>query len=109
MELLNSLVEIQAAGLTDLWNTVLKNWVTPLFIAAVAVFAIMFIKDRAWMKLIGFVGIAAVVGVLVFAGGELFGSKDSGLTKVAKDAANQINTVAPDLSGIADFTDVYSE
>jgi len=111
MELLNNLVEIEAAGsgLTNLWNTVLKSWITPLFIAAVAVFAIMFIKDRAWMKLIGFVGIAAVVGVLVFAGGELFGSKDAGLTKVAKNAAKQINTVAPDLSGTAEFTDVYSE
>lgn len=109
MELLNNLVEIQAAGLSDLWSSVLKNWITPLFIAAVAVFAIMFIKDRAWMKLIGFVGIAAVVGVLVFAGGELFGSSDASLTKVAKNAAKEINTVAPDLSGVAEFTDVYTK
>ena len=87
-------VEVLAnSGLRGLWNTVLSDWITPLFIAMVAVFALFFIKDRAWMKLIGFVGIAAVVGVLVFAGGDLFGGKDKGLTKVAKNAANDIQTV----------------
>lgn len=80
-----------AAGLQDLWNTVLNNWLTPLFFAAVAVFAIIFIKDRAWMKLIGFVGIAAIVGVLIFAGPAIFG-KNGNLTKVAQNASKQINT-----------------
>lgn len=88
-----ALVDLQAAGLSELWTKVLKNWITPLYIAAVAVFAIIFLKDRAWMKLIGFVGIAAVVGVLVFAGSEIFGGKNSGLTKVAKNAAKDINAV----------------
>lgn len=95
MDILNNLtlVEFQAAGINELWNTVLTNWITPLYLAAIAVFAFIFLKDRAWMKLIGFVGIAAVVGVLIFAGGTLFGSEDSGLTKVAADAAKEINTV----------------
>lgn len=88
-----ALVDLHAAGLSELWTKILKNWITPLYIAAVAVFAIIFLKDRAWMKLIGFVGIAAVVGVLVFAGSEIFGGKNAGLTKVAKNAAKDINAV----------------
>lgn len=104
MEILNFANEhILNAGLTDLWNTVLKNWITPLYIAMLAVFAIMFLKDRSWTKLIGFVGIAAVVGVLVFAGGDIFASKDKGLTKVAKDATGKVNTaVVPDLNNTVD-------
>lgn len=114
MELLNLLatsgfVDMHAAGLTDLWKNILSNWITPLYIAAVAVFAIMFLKDRAWMKLIGFVGIAAVVGVLVFAGSEMFGNKNKGLTKVAKNAAKEINTVnGTALTGVANDSFVNS-
>lgn len=93
MDILNNLVAIQGAGINELWKTILSDWITPLYLAGVAVFAIMFLKDRAWMKLIGFVGIAAVVGVLVFAGASLFGGKDAGLTKVAVNAAENINTV----------------
>lgn len=93
IQAVGSFVDMHAAGLTDLWRKVLTNWITPLYIAAVAVFAIIFLKDRAWMKLIGFVGIAAVVGVLVFAGSEIFGNKDKGLTGVAKKAAKDINAV----------------
>lgn len=100
-------VSIPGAGLQELWDNVLSGWITPIYIAAVAVFALIFLKDRAWMKLIGFVGIAAVVGVLVFAGGDLFGSKDSGLTKVGVDVANEINTVnGPALVGSGSFADL---
>jgi len=81
---------IPAAGLNELWNTVLSGWIGPLFIAAVAVFALFFIKDRSWTKLIGFVGIAAVVGVLIFAGPALFGDGGA-LQSVAEDAATQVN------------------
>lgn len=93
MDILNYLVEFQAAGISDLWTKILADWITPIYLAAVAVFAIIFLKDRAWMKLIGFVGIAAVVGVLVFAGKSLFGGESAGLTKVAVDAAKNINAV----------------
>lgn len=84
---MNSIVVL--AGLETLYNDIISNWLGPLFFIAVAAFALMFIKDRAWMKLIGFVGIAAVVGVLIFAGGDLFG-KDKGFTKVAKDAGTTV-------------------
>lgn len=100
MDILNNLVEFHAAGIDGLWTTILKDWITPIYLAAVAVFAIMFLKDRAWMKLIGFVGIAAVVGVLIFAGRTLFGGENAGLTKVAKDAATQVNTVVGPFIGL---------
>lgn len=105
------LTVIYGAGLSDLWNNVLADWIKPIYLAAVAVFAIVFLKDRAWMKLIGFVGIAAVVGVLVFAGESLFGGKDASLTKVAADKAGEINTVVSPLtlgSGTVSFTDTPS-
>lgn len=81
-----------AAGLTDLAKNIIDNWVAPVFLAAVAVFAIVFIKDRAWMKLIGFVGIAAVVGALIFATDTLFGNKDSGLTGVATKIGGEVKS-----------------
>lgn len=79
-----------AAGLADLWDNVLSNWIGPLFLAAVAVFALVFIKDRAWMKLIGFVGIAAIVGLLVWGGDALFGESGS-LKNVAQGLSEDIN------------------
>lgn len=81
---------IPAAGLSELWTTILQGWIGPIFLAAIAVFAIVFLKDRAWMKLISFVGIAAIVAVLIYAGPALFG--DGGTFQgVAEDAATQIN------------------
>lgn len=84
------LVQFYAAGLSELWEAIQKDWLGPLFFAAVAVFAIIFVKDRAWMKLIGFVGIAAIVGVLIFAGDSLFGKGDAGLTGTAADLADKV-------------------
>ena len=89
-ELLNA--ALVGAGLGNLWTGLRDNWLGPLFLGAVAIFAIMFIKDRAWTKLIAFVGIAAIVGVLIFAGAQLFGPNGS-LTKVAGDVAGQINMI----------------
>lgn len=100
--------EIFGTGLNRLWDNILKNWITPIFIAMVAIFALFFIKDRAWMKLIGFVGIAAIVGVLVFAGDDLFGGKNKGLTKTAKNLADDINTVNT-AGGFAELENRYAE
>ncbi len=94
LEIVNDfMVALPAAGLGGLWDTILKNWIGPAFIAAIAWFAFTFIKDRAWMKLLGFIGIAAVVSVLVFAGDSLFGA-DGSLKNVAEEQAGQINTVS---------------
>lgn len=98
--LLNTINFIVAAGLSGLWDTILKNWIGPIFIAAVAIFAIVFIKDRAWMKLLSFVGIAAVVGVLVFAGSTLFGSEGT-TKKLIEKEAKKIDTATVVVSPLA--------
>lgn len=90
MNTILSTIVLASGGLNDLWTTVLQGWIGPIFLAAIAVFAIIFLKDRAWMKLISFVGIAAVVAVLIYAGPTLFGSGGV-FTSVAEDAATQIN------------------
>lgn len=89
------IVSYFSEGLSTVWSKLLSNWIAPVFLAAVAVFSIVFIKDRAWTKLIAFVGIAAVVGMLVFAGSDLFGSgKSTGhLSGVAKKGAKDISTI----------------
>lgn len=72
-----------------LTQEIIQNWIGPLVLAGIAVFAIIFLKDRAWMKLISFVGIAAVVALLVYGGPALFGSSGS-LTGTATDLAQQV-------------------
>lgn len=81
---------IIGAGLQGLADNLISGWIGPVFILAVAAFSVMFIKDRAWMKLLGFVGIAAIVGVLVFFGDSYFGQKGK-LSGVAKGQADQIS------------------
>lgn len=87
-----------AQGINGIKDTLISNWIGPAFLLAVAGFAIMFIKDRAWMKLIGFFGIAALVGVLIFANDALFGSSGS-IKKAGEGLATQINTI--NTAGIA--------
>ena len=82
-------MNVPFAGLSDLQDYIITSWLGPVFIVGVAAFAIIFIKDRAWMKLIGFVGIAAVVGVLVFGGQALFGNEGS-LQNVAEGTAGKV-------------------
>lgn len=77
------------AGLGNLQDTIINDWLGPIFIVGVAAFALIFIKDRAWMKLLGFVGIAAIVGVLIFAGDAFFGENGT-LTGVAEETGQEI-------------------
>lgn len=79
-----------AGGLSGLWNTIKSNWLAPLYLAAIAVFAFVFLRDRAWMKLISFIGIAAIVGVFVFAGADWFG-EGGNLQRVGNELGSQIN------------------
>lgn len=111
MEFLNTMVF--DLGLANLWDMILKNWLTYIYVGAVAFFAVVFLKDRAWMKLIGFFGIAAVVGILIFGGKALFAGDGSGgtLTNIGKDAVGKINTIDT-VTGVAsnaqsDFSDRF--
>ena len=69
----NGLTLIMASGLNGLANSLIKNWIGPVFLVIVAVVAFSFVKSQSWTKLIAFVGIAAIVGALIFFGSDLFG------------------------------------
>lgn len=86
-------IDIFAKGLSGLQNEAINNWIGPVFILGVAGIAIIFLKDRAWMKLISFLGIAAIVGILVFNGAQWFG-KDGKLKNAGKSAGDTIGNVA---------------
>ena len=65
-------------GLNGLWNGILQNWITPVYLAAIAIGAFMFIRSQQLTKLIMFLVVAAIVGVLIFGGRALFGDKGQG-------------------------------
>lgn len=62
------------AGLGSLQQTLISNWIGPAFFIVVAGFAIKFIISRQFRELAGFLGIAAVVALLVFNADGLFGT-----------------------------------
>lgn len=62
------------AGLGQLQQTLVSNWIGPAFFIVVAGFAIKFIISRQFRELAGFLGIAAVVALLVFNADGLFGT-----------------------------------
>lgn len=61
-----------ADGLGNLQTNLVKNWIGPLFFIVVAALSIKFIISRQFRELAGFLGIAAVVGLLVFNATGLF-------------------------------------
>lgn len=88
---------ILADGIKGITDNLVNNWIGPIFLLAVAAFALVFIKDRAWMKLVSFVGIAAIVGLLIFGRDLLFGSSGK-LTNVATEQANNISVILNSLT-----------
>lgn len=60
-------------GLGNLQRNLVSNWIGPAFFIVVAGFAIKFIISRQFRELAGFLAIAAVVALLVFNAGGLFG------------------------------------
>lgn len=89
-------------GLQGVTKDALENWIRPLYLVAVAAFAMIFVKDRAWMKLLGFLGIAAIVGTMVFMGDSLFGSNGT-LSKTGERLGKTINMA--DSTQLVGFTD----
>ena len=65
----------KTGGLGDMQKDIIKGWIGPVFILIVAVVAILFVKEREFRKLAAFLGIAAIVGIIIFAGDQLFGDK----------------------------------
>ena len=77
------------AGLNSLWDSLKDNWIAPLFFAVVAVSAFMFIKSQQITKLIMFLVVAGIVGVLIFFGQDMFG-EGGALSKMFQGTAHKV-------------------
>lgn len=81
-------------GLSGLQTTITNNWVGPIFIVVVGAVGITFLVKREIRKLMVFLLIAAIVGVLVYGASGLFGSSGS-LNKSANNIATNVNVIMP--------------
>lgn len=79
-----------ADGLKDLWGTIQSDWIGPLFLAVIAVAAVILVFKKEIRGLIILAVVAAIGGVLIFAGSGMFGD-DGTLSKTAQNLANKIN------------------
>lgn len=82
-----------AGGLSSLKDTAISNWIGPIYLIVVAGIAIKLLIGQQMRALGIFVIIATIVGVLIFAGTQFFGSQDAILVKSAADVAKQVNTI----------------
>lgn len=109
LDLMSSLYDASfaASGFSQLKDSFINNWLGPIFILVVAAIAIKFVISRQFRELAGFLAIAAVVGLLVFAGDSIFG-KSGYLSKMAdgigKGVANNSAEGTITLSGLVEFT-----
>lgn len=71
---MNMSILLANAGLGALQKTLVSNWIGPAFFIIVAGVAIKFIVSRQFRELAGFLGIAAIVALLIFNAGGLFGT-----------------------------------
>lgn len=78
------------SGLSEIYTDLTSNWIGPAFLIAVAAFSLYFVKDRKFRELGAFLAIAAVVGVLVYAGSSLFGSGGTA-TKATTNLAKKVS------------------
>ena len=102
---MNMSILLANAGLGTLQTTLVSNWIGPAFFIVVAGLAIKFIVSRQFRELAGFLGIAAIVALLIFNGAGLFGesgvfykiadsfstSIGGGSSGTSTDAAGMIN------------------
>lgn len=88
--IIDFIVAADAAGLGKLQTSFVKNWIGPAFLIVVAFFAIKFIISRQFRELAGFLGIAAVVALLIFNSSDLFGSGGV-FTGIAKSFSEMLN------------------
>lgn len=82
---------LMGGGLTTLSNDIITKWIGPVFFVAIAVYALILLKDRQFRQAIVFAGIAIIVGLFVFFGQELFG-KSGSLTRVGKGISDKIQS-----------------
>lgn len=69
-------------GLDGLYTEFINNWLGPIYLIAVAVFSVVFLKDRKFRELFSFIAIATVVALLIFFTKDFFGSKGKVTTNI---------------------------
>lgn len=79
-------------GLSDIYKKFVEDWAGPAFLIIIVVVAIPMIKERQFRNLLIFLVFAAVIGVIVFYGEDIFG-KDKGITNATKGLVDSINTI----------------
>lgn len=91
LDLLN-LMTLIPGDFSGAFEKLKSGYLGPLFFIAIAVFALVFIKDRAWIKLVSFVGIAAIVSLFIFNSEAIFGSGGAA-NDVANDVVTSVNAI----------------
>lgn len=81
-------------GIGNMTSGLVSNWIGPAFLLIVAGVSITFLIRREIRQLIIFVIIAAIVGMLVYGGSELFG-QNKGLNQAAQNVASSVNVIVP--------------
>lgn len=74
-------------GLNRVQTNLVSNWIGPALFIVVGAIAIKFIISRQFRELAGFLGIAAVVALIIFNTDRLFGQRGI-FTKIADWLAN---------------------
>lgn len=85
---MNTLV-LLAGGLGELQSTLVTNWIGPVFLILIAGVSVKFMISRQFRELAGFLAIGAVVAILIYGTGTLFGA-DGLLTKIAEGFSSLI-------------------
>lgn len=83
-----------ALDLSSAYQTFISGWIAPIFFIIVAAVAIILLWKRQIRELVIFIVIAALCGLLIFFGNDLFG-QDGNLTGAANKVAKEINTIMP--------------
>lgn len=106
MNALSLVMFLGNAGLGSLQKTLVSNWIGPAFFIVVAGFAIKFIISRQFRELAGFLGIAAIVALLVFNSNGLFGTNGV-FYKIAKAFSSSLEgggaSTGANAGGMIDF------
>lgn len=90
MEMLLAFTDLYAAGLENVFQTFVQDYLIWIFLFAVVAFSIVFIKDRSWLKLGGFLAIAIVIGLIIWNARYLFGTQGEGGVGLAEDITEQL-------------------
>ena len=75
-----------AEGLMTLYEKFVDNWLGPIYLITVAIFSVVFLKDRKFRELFSFIAIATIVAILIFFTKTFF-SKEGKITTSVKSAA----------------------